>query len=183
MTFVVPPCKLRDIGADMLAGRVEFGLFAFGECGIEDFFDAVRADDARQACIIAAFALFAGKQRGAGGRIVFVAEHGLRKACRGGCNGVFRALFAGIHAVSASAGVLLSFLLVKSESLRIVLRELSERLACDVHVRPVGELRIAMLPSMYAQIDFWSTLTRFAMALRSRAESNAVPVPMILRGS
>ena len=146
MAFVVPPCKLRDIGADMLAGCVEFGLFTFGECGIENFFNAVRTDDARQAGVIAAFALFAGKQRGAGGRIVFVAEHGLRKACRGGCNGVFRALFAGIHAIPASTGVLLGFVLVKGESLRIVLRELSERLACDVHVRPVGELRIAMLP-------------------------------------
>lgn len=146
MAFVVPPCKLRDIGADMLAGRVEFGPFAFGECRIEDFFDAIRADDARQTGVIAAFALFAGKQRGAGGRIVFVAEHGLRKPCRGGCNGVFRALFAGVHAVSASTGVLLGFVLVKGESLRIVLRKLGERLACDVHVRPVGELRIAMLP-------------------------------------
>ena len=75
MAFVVPPCKLRDIGADMLAGRMEFGLFAFGECGTEDFFNAVRSDDARQAGVIAAFALFAGKQRGAGGRIVFIAEH------------------------------------------------------------------------------------------------------------
>ena len=140
MAFVVPPCKLRDIGADMFAGRVEFGLFAFGECRIEDFFDAVRADDARQAGVIAAFALFAGKQRGTGGRIVFVAEHGLRKACRGGCNGVFRAPFAGVHAVSASTGILLGFVLVKGESLRIVLCELGERLACDVHVRPVGEL-------------------------------------------
>ena len=77
---------------------------------------------------------------------MFVAEHGLRKACRGGCNSVFRALFAGVHAVSASTGVLLGFILVKGESLRIVLRELSERLARNVHVRPVGELRIAMLP-------------------------------------
>ena len=134
MAFVVPPCKLRDIGADMLAGCVDFGLFAFGECGIENFFNAVRADDARQAGVIAAFALFAGKQRGAGGRIVFVAEHGLRKACRGGCNSVFRALFTGVHAVSASTSVLLGFVLVKGESFRIVLCELSERIACNVHV-------------------------------------------------
>ena len=146
MAFVVPPCKLRDIGTDMLAGRMEFGLFAFGECGIEDFFNAVRTDDARQAGVIAAFALFAGKQRGAGGRIVFIAEHSLRKACRSGCNSVFRALFAGVHAVSASTGVLLGFVLVEGESLRIVLCELIKRLACDVHVRPIGELRIAMLP-------------------------------------
>ena len=82
MAFVVPPCKLRDIGADMLAGCVEFGLFAFGECGIEDFFNAVRADDAGYRNVQTALTILPVKPHRAGHHRMLVVQNGPRDAHR-----------------------------------------------------------------------------------------------------